>query len=268
MCVKGISRQLTGAGCMMTGSEPMDSRASMNHVTPSRKFDPFSLTRTIYVVSVAVLFYEIVAFFISRWSLRTQAFSWGTSHFSPFELAFYGLHLVFIFITVIAAMTYTPRSELLHWPQSTAFNAIVVLRAIGIGLIGGICAFGVATPFLWFGARRVDFIRSLIAQALSPKGVLVLVFFVVALALGSELLYRGVLFRTLATYVSLPAAILGSCMVFAFTNPLFGLPEGIIIGAACAVVYYRTRHLLTAITANAVFMVSAGGLTLYHSLMR
>lgn len=240
----------------------------MDHVLPGRNVETVSLTRTIYVVSVAVLFFEVVAFFISRWSLRTQALSPGPSRFTRFELAFYGVHLVFIVVTVIAAMTYTPRSELFHWPRSTAFNAIAALKTIGVGLIGGICALGVATPFLWFGARRVDFIRSLIAQALSPKGVLVLMFFVVALALGSELLYRGVLFRTLAAYVSLPAAILGSCMVFAFTNPLFGLPEGIIIGAACAIVYYRTRHLLAAITANAVFTVSAGGLTLYHSLMR
>jgi hypothetical protein len=83
---------------------------------------------------------------------------------------------------------------------------------------------------------------------------------------GSE--SPDVLFRTLAAYVSLPAAILGSRLVFAFTNPLFGFPEGIIIGAACAIVYYRTRHLLTAIVANAVFTVSAGGLTLYHALVR
>ena len=94
-----------------------------------------------------------------------------------------------------------------------------------------------------------------------------LVFIVVALAVGSELLYRGVLFRALASYVSVPAAILGSCIAFGFTNPVFGLAEGIIVGAACAIVYYKTRHLLAAITANAVFTVSAGGLTLYHSLM-
>ena len=251
----------------MTGSESANSD-SMDHVTPDRNFDTFSLTRAIYVVSAAVLLYEFVDFFVSRWTLRTQPFSWGLSRFIRFELAFYGVHLVFIVVTIIAAMTYKPRSELFRWPQSTALNAIAVFKAIGFGLIGGICALAVATPFLWFETRRVDFIRSLIAQALSPKGVLDLVIFVVALALGSELLYRGVLFRTLAAYVSLPAAILGSCMVFAFTNPLFGLPEGIIIGAACAIVYYRTRHLLTAIVANVVFTVSAGGLTLYHVLVR
>lgn len=250
----------------MAGSESPKFRVSMDHA--GFNFDTFSLTRTIYVVSAAVLFYEFVDFFISRWTLRTQAFSWGPSRFTRSELAFYSVHLVFIVVTIIAAMTYKPRSELFRWPQSTALNAIAVFKAIGFGLIGGICALAVATPFLWFGTRRVDFIRSLIAQALSPKGVLDLVFFVVALALGSELLYRGVSFRTLAAYVSLPAAILGSCMVFAFTNPLFGLPEGIIIGAACAIVYYKTRHLLTAVVGNAVFTVSAGGLTLYHVLVR
>lgn len=239
----------------------------MEHRKTEHNFETFSLTRTIYVVSAAVLFYQYVGLAISRWMLRAQAFPWGLSHYSRFELAYYAVDLLFVLVTIIAAMTYRPRAELIRWPRSAAFDSIATLKAIALGVVGGICGLAVATPLLWFGSRRLDFIRSLIAQALSPQGVLALVLVVVALSVGSELLYRGVLFRTLAGYVSVPAAILGSCIAFGFTNPVFGLAEGIIIGAACAIVYYRTRHLLAAIAANAVFTVGAGGLTLYHSLM-
>ena len=74
------------------------------------------------------------------------------------------VHLVFIIVTIIAAMTYKPRAQLFRWPQSTALDAIAVFRAIGFGLLGGVCALGATTPFLWFGTRRVGFIRSLIGR--------------------------------------------------------------------------------------------------------
>jgi membrane protease YdiL (CAAX protease family) len=94
-----------------------------------------------------------------------------------------------------------------------------------------------------------------------------LVFFIIILAVSSEVVYRGVVFRTLADYVSTPAAVFGSCMLFAFICPVLNFPIAIILGGASAILYYRTRNLLASITANAIFTVGGGALTLYHGLM-
>ena len=94
-----------------------------------------------------------------------------------------------------------------------------------------------------------------------------LVFFIIILAVSSEVVYRGVVFRTLVAYAGTPAAVLGSCMLFAFIFPVLSFPSAIILGGTSAILYYRTRNLLTSITANAIFTVGGGALTLYHGLM-
>jgi len=75
------------------------------------------------------------------------------------------------------------------------------------------------------------------------------------------------LFRTLSDYASVPAAVLGSCLLFAYVCPVFSFPAAIILGVVSAILYHRTRNLAASIIANATFTFAGGALTLYHDLL-
>ena len=224
----------------------------------------FSLTRMIYTVCSAIILYEIVAF--AGWFLLRRAHSlpWGLSLFG---LWFRATSLWFALTMLAVSLPYRPKSEIFRW-SSPASRIHGTFRSIGLGLVGGVAALALASPIFWLVDKRLEFIPSLIADALSPLRVLELVFFIIVLAVSSEVAYRGVVFRTLADYASTPAAVFGSCLLFASIYPVLSLPSAIVLGVISAILYNRTCNLLAPIAANAVFTVGGGALALYHALMR
>ena len=193
-----------------------------------------------------------------------QALPWRAYRF---DLWFHATNLIFVLAMLVVTLPYRPKAELFRWPSSRPL--VGVFGSIGLGLAAGVTAFALASPIFWLGEdTQLESVRLLIAHALSPLGVLDLVLLVIALAVGGEVVYRGIVFRTVAEYASLPAAMLGSCFLFAYICPVFSFPAAIILGIASAILYYTTRNLLAPITANAVFTLAGGALTLYHDVMR
>jgi membrane protease YdiL (CAAX protease family) len=198
-----------------------------------------------------------------NWLSRAKAPPWGLTVISVF---LYLPNIFFVLIMLAVTLIYRPKTELFRW--SSPRVGFGLLRSIGLGLAGGVAAFALASPVFWFGDRQLFFIRVLIANALSPLGVLHLVLFILALSVTGEIVYRRVVFRTLADYTSVPAAVLGSCLLFAYISPVFSFPFAIILGAVSAILYYKTRNLLAPIIANVVLTLGGGALTLYQVLMR
>jgi membrane protease YdiL (CAAX protease family) len=221
----------------------------------------FSLTRMIYAVCSAIILLKAVEF--SGWFLlrRAQSIPW-----SLFGFWYRATCLLFALTMLAVTFPYHPKSEIFRWSRPTD-RPTGIFRSIGLGLVAGVAALALASPIFWLVGSRTEFIPSLIADALSPLRVSELVFFITIVAVSSEVVYRGVVFRTLVDYASTPAAVLGSCMLFAFICPVLSFPSAIILGGASAILYYRTRNLLASITANAIFTVGGGALTLYHGLM-
>ena len=137
--------------------------------------------------------------------------------------------LLFVLTMLAVTLPYHPKSEIFRWSQATG-RPTGSFRSIWLGLAGGGASFALASPIFWLVGSRTEFIPSLIADALSPLRVLELVFFIIILAVSSELVYRGVVFRTLVDYASTPAAVLGSCMLFAFICPVLSFPSAAILG--------------------------------------
>jgi membrane protease YdiL (CAAX protease family) len=223
----------------------------------------FSLTRMIYAVCSAIILYKVAEF--GGWFLlrRVQSLPWGLPLFGFW---FRASGLLFALTMLAVTLPYHPKSELFRWSQPTS-RPVGIFRSIGLGLVGGVAALALASPIFWFVDERLEFIPSLIANALSPLRVIELLFFIIILAISSEVVYRGVVFRTLADYASTPASIFGSCLLFASICPVLNFSSAIILGIASAFLYYRTGNLLASITANAIFTVGGGALTLYHGLM-
>jgi membrane protease YdiL (CAAX protease family) len=224
----------------------------------------FFLTRMIYCVCSGVALYkmlELGAAFLLR---GTKELPWGVNRF---DLWFHARSFVFVLAMLVVTLPYRPKAKLFRWPSSRPI--VGVFGSVGLGLAAGIAAFALASPVFWLvGDTQLESVRLLIAHALSPLGVLDLVLIVIALAVGGEVVYQGIVFRTLSEYGNAPAAVLGSSFLFAYICPVLDFPAAIILGIASAVLYYRTRNLLAPITANAVFTVAGGALTLYHALMR
>lgn len=234
-----------------------------NTVEEGGRHDVFTLTRMIYAVCSAIIFYEVIEF--------SGRFLWRSAHSLPWGLTVFGFWyratcLLFALTTFAVTLSYHPKSEIFRWSRP-ADRPTGIFRSIGLGLVGGVAALAPASPIFWLVGSRTEFIPWLIVEDLSPFRVFELVFFVIILAVSGEVVYRGVVFRTLADYASTPAAVLGSCMLFAFICPVLTFPSAIILGVASAILYHRTRNILASITANAIFTIGGGALTLYHGLM-
>jgi membrane protease YdiL (CAAX protease family) len=222
----------------------------------------FSLTRMIYAVCSAVVLYKVLEF--GGWSVlrKVQNIPFGLYRF---DLWFHATNLFCILAMLAVGLPYRPKSELFHWQSPRP--KFGVFRSIWLGLGGGVVALVLASPIFWIGDTRLESVRSLIAHAFSPLRVLDVVVFILALAVTSEMAYRGVVFRTLASCATMPAAILASGMLFAYIYPVLSFPAATILGIASAILYYRTGNLLAPTVSNVVFTAGGGALTLYRGLM-
>ena len=77
----------------------------------------------------------------------------------------------------------------------------------------------------------------------------------IAAPIAEEILYRGVLFRSLANRINVTSAVLVSSLVFALVHfyPLSSLITVFSVGVACALCYASSRALLTAIVLHALY---------------
>ena len=108
------------------------------------------------------------------------------------------------------------------------------------------------------------------ASEAGPWGlILALVSACVAAPIAEEILYRGVLFRSLANWTRVPVATILSAAVFAsvhFYNA-YGMVSVGIFGAACALCYAATGRLATAILLHAFynFVIKVPEWIVYHA---
>ena len=109
------------------------------------------------------------------------------------------------------------------------------------------------------------------AAEAGPWGlVLAVVSACIAAPVAEEILYRGVLFRSLANWTRVPAGILISSVVFALVHyqyEAYGLLSVGILGAACALCYAATGRLATAILLHMLynFVLKVPEWIVYHA---
>jgi membrane protease YdiL (CAAX protease family) len=216
------------------------------------KRDLFSLTRMIYAVSGGILLYLLLEysgwFFFQR--KRVSFFD-----FSRADLWFHVSNLFFVTAMLCVGICYGFSKELFRWEPRSDGNGWIT--SIPFGLLGGAIALVLASPIFWFGLghARLESIQVLIGSAFSPLALFDLLFFIFALAVSSEIVFRGIVLRTTARYASVPAAALASCLLFAYIFPVLGFVPAIILGVTSSILYYKTRTLLASILANALFTV-------------
>lgn len=129
-----------------------------------------------------------------------------------------------------------------------------VLLGVGTGLL----VFLVAMPLLRAGRPRL-FVYA-IFPAIHPIqswSVLWFLLFGAVLPIVTEMVFRGVVLRTLQIYVSPLAAILVSATLFASLWPVFSNSLiAVVLGTMTGVLYQRRHSLIPAIVANCVMSAS------------
>lgn len=219
----------------------------------------------IYVVCGAIVLYELfglLALFLMR---KAQEHPSGVLR--PFEIWAHGANLFFVVTMLAATLPYSPKRRLFRWRMGDGTTVTGTFVSAIWGLVGGLAALALAIPFLWLGDKQLRPISLLLMDTLSPIGLLKLAFFVLALAISSEIVFRGIVFRTLKGYASAPAAVFASCLIFATVCPVFSYPNAIILGVVSAILFQRFRNLLAPITANVLFMLGGSAIMLYRGLM-
>jgi ABC-2 type transport system permease protein len=71
--------------------------------------------------------------------------------------------------------------------------------------------------------------------------------------LTEEFLFRGLLFRALASRTPLALAVVASAACFAVVHPMLSWLPVFVLGIVCALVFHRSRHLLPVIVLHAVY---------------
>jgi len=222
-----------------------------------------SLTRMIYAFSGGITLYLLLAYSGQFLLARLR----HVPHW--FDLWYYISSLCFVAAMLSIAVAYRFRTAVFRWDSEPISASASWMKSISLGLLGGAAALIIASPTFWFswGHRRLEPIQLLIADALSPLRVLNLLFFVFALAVSSEIVFRGIVFRTFARYARIPAAALASCLLFAFFFPVLGFAAAAILSVTSSILYYKTKNLLAPIFANALFTAGGGGIAVYHRFM-
>jgi membrane protease YdiL (CAAX protease family) len=174
--------------------------------------------------------------------------------------------LFFLLVMLVVVFIYRPIGAMVKWTPSAEVSGSRHFQNLGYGVAGGLVCCAVAVPIMVLrGGMRVRFFFNIFSDAYGMSAGSILMFLMVALALpiASELVFRGVILRTLAEYVSIPAAIIASSVLFAYWWPVLDWYEAIIIGLVSAILYCRTRTLTASVIANAILSVGSGVLIVF-----
>lgn len=132
------------------------------------------------------------------------------------------------------------------------------LRALVIGIGGGACAFIVSIPFLLSEDPIHIIAHDLFSWPLSPFLVCQVILLVVVLPILTELVFCGVVFRSMRDASSLWPAAIGSSLLFACVWPVPDTFVTIILGVASALVFQKTRMLVSSMLTNATLAILTG----------
>lgn|ERR1051325_1148970 len=222
-----------------------------------------SLTRMIYSFCGAIILYWILDRSTQVFLARIQLVPWGLYRW------YYVTNAWFVAAMLLVAAAYRFDIKVLCWRKDSTDEITGLVKSISVGIFGGAVALLLASPTVWFGwdTERLRSSELLIADALSPVPILILLVVILALAFSSEIVFRGIVFRTLALYTTIPAAALASCLLFACFFPVLGFVVAIILGVMSSILYYMTKNLIAPVIANALFIVGCSGIALYHRLM-
>ncbi len=132
----------------------------------------------------------------------------------------------------------------------------VSVKNSALGVLVGLIVFVAGLPFLLTLDKHVGFIHLLVNRFFGVQTVFLAVLLVVILPIGSEIVFRGIVFGTLLDQLGFPAALLSSSLLFAYVWPVYDAGVALLLGIATAIVYHRSHSLIPGIIANFILTLA------------
>lgn len=216
--------------------------------------DP-NLSRLIYVLSASGLAYIVASRMLAEHALKVYG-SGSVHRAAIFSEYAYPTVLATFLLTMIAIAV----AARVPQDPATGRGSRRALQGIAWGLLGGVvCCAAVVPVMLTRGGESTRFLVNAFADAYSPGPVALatLLLLAVALPLASEVVFRGIILRTLRVCAGAPAAVVASTVLFAVWWPVLGWYGSAVLGLVSALLYIRTRGILASVVANSVCTVGS-----------
>ena len=133
------------------------------------------------------------------------------------------------------------------------------------GFLAGLLVSVASLPLLKFD-RHSDLTDLIMGDFFHPRMVLVVILFVVLLPVGTEIVFRGIVFKSFVESSSLVPAVLLNALVFALVWPIFNGITGFLLGFATALLYHRFRGVISGVIANAVLTIAYAATLVWRQL--
>jgi membrane protease YdiL (CAAX protease family) len=228
------------------------------------------LTRLIYVISGAAVTYGLVLRLGTIYLLGVFRGGDLTKGNIAARYTYPATLIVYLLAMAAIGFAYRPMRSVFVWDTDARPPVEGALRHVAYGLIGGLICCITAAPIMWrHGGSNVGFLVDTIADAYgaSAGSFLMVLLLAVALPIASEIVFRGIVFRSLTRHVSVPAAVVASTLLFVLWWPVLGWYGSITLGVVSAMLYLRTRTLTASIVSDGVLTVGSAVLILiiaYH----
>ena len=225
----------------------------------------YRLDKLIYVISGAAVVYGVTMRLGTQY--LAEVFRSGDAARAD-AIGRYGYPAVLVvyLATMIAiVIAYRPLRGTLAWEPIAQSRVREVVRHAAYGIAGGLVCCAVAVPIMWgHGGPNVGFLVNEIADAygVSIRSAVMALLLALALPIASEIVFRGIVLRSLAQFVSMPAAVVASALLFTLWWPVLGWSGSATLGVVSAILYVRTRSLIAPIIANSVLSVGSAVLVL------
>jgi len=123
------------------------------------------------------------------------------------------------------------------------------------GFLTGLLVYVASLPLLKFD-RHSDLTNLIVNNVFSPRIILVAVLFVILLPISSEIVFRGIFFKSFVASATPVAAVLLSGVFFALLWPVYNPLTGFLLGVTNALLYYRFRNVVVPFVANATLTIA------------
>jgi len=231
---------------------------------PSKEGDRFGLARLIFSIVGVWGGYRAFSWAAGLYLLRNFQSSPGSAVATVLGLAYPATAIFVLVEMLIVIWLYRPLASLFHIPRVKASDILRTREAL-VGTGAGLLVFLMAIPSLKDLDTRTSFLA--IFPASHPLGLRSATYAILlglALPVAGEIVFRGIVLRTLQPYAGPAAAILVSTLLFVSIWPLFGVVVSLSLGLAASLLYTWRRSLISPIFANVVVTICGGFYVLWR----
>jgi membrane protease YdiL (CAAX protease family) len=228
------------------------------------------LTKLLYILCATIVIQTSILSFYGRFVTSGPILY---EHFTLWERLVLNYYSVSVFLTVLITIGaivafYCSHGAALNKQSIVAESINNHARNLVLGIGGGVLAFALSLPLLTRGDPAAKLGARLLSQSLglSWESILVLLIVLLVLPVTIEIFLCHVVIDTLANYVSVPAVLVASSLLFAFLWPVFNSVAAVTLGAISVLLYHRTRSITAPIVASIVLTMSGLSFTLFQNL--